>query len=130
MLDATGGWLWQTLPPQLPCPAPPPSLVLPIAEQFEHAYNFRFEEPGAAAIITYPRQVRRSWLCMLAAASAHRTCAQHSCACRKEGHRMRIESHCRLCAPPVDGSVPPFHPPPQIQGRVCEEDDQSTQCVA
>jgi hypothetical protein len=27
------------------------------AEQFEHAYNFRFEEPGAFNIITHPRNV-------------------------------------------------------------------------
>lgn len=38
------------------CAAP-----LAAAEQWEHAYNFRFEEPGAAAIITYPRNVSCSW---------------------------------------------------------------------
>lgn len=46
-----------------------PHLTCPRAEQFEHAYNFRFEEPGAAAIITYPRQVRQS-LSMVARTAA------------------------------------------------------------
>lgn len=35
-----------------PCPPHP-------AEQYEHAYNFRFEEPGGATIVTHPRNVRR-----------------------------------------------------------------------
>lgn len=53
------------LHPQPPTPAfyrhhhqhPPAPILLAQADEYEARYNFRFEEPGAAQIITYPRKV-------------------------------------------------------------------------
>ena len=96
--------------------------VFAAAEQFEQAYNFRFEEPGAFNIVTHPRNVslKRRLLCSPAAAAA----CLPPCCCLCPGHVPSIVLHaepraalCLCLAAPLSCLL-------QIEGTVRKEDDR------